>query len=556
LSFEVRYTDLAARIGKLYTPHGVLETPAFVPVVHPVRQAISSQFLKRLGFDIVITNAYTTLRHYGDEARKRGIHNIINYDGIVMTDSGGYQVLEYGSIDVQPSIMAQFEKDIRSDIPVPLDKPTGYGLKYEKAKDYVEETLKNAKETLDVISESKRSSGGEDEILNDNGGGGGEGGVGVGGDAIWVGPVQGAEHSDLIQYSATALDKMGYKLFALGSPVEIMEAYEFSTLAQMIANTKRAIPTKPIHLFGAGHPLTIPLAVALGCDMFDSASYMLYAKDNRYMHANGTVRLKELSYLPCQCPICTTHTVKELLEMKRDRRTIEIAKHNLYILKTEVDTVKQAIMDGRLWEYVIQKARAHPKLMEAMEFFKNFELLEEGTPLFKQKAIFFYDSMDQYRPEARRFRKIVSEFRSSKNKRKLILYPESYLHPFYATQDFLQIVKKFPNAQICTYNPFLGIIPAEISDIFPAAHNVVSKSTIIHHQAQDYPSFIESLNGFLSVNRFEDITIVADHFMHQIVDDEGDVKKKKNKKNNNSNLIIKKLNSKVFDYEQDIISKL
>jgi len=538
LSFEVRHTDLAARIGKLHTPHGILETPAFVPVVHPVKQTISPQFLKRLGFDIVITNAYTTLRHYGDEARKRGIHNIIDYDGIVMTDSGGYQVLEYGSIEVQPSIIAQFEKDIGSDIPVPLDKPTGYGLKYEKAKGYVEETLKNAKETLDIISEGKGRSG--------------EGGGEVfGEDAIWVGPIQGAEHSDLIKYSATALDKMGFKLFALGSPVEIMEAYEFSTLAQMIANTKCVIPTKPIHLFGAGHPLTIPLAVALGCDMFDSASYMLYARDNRYMHANGTVRLKELSYLPCQCPICTTHTVKELHEMNRDKRTIEIAKHNLHILKTEVDTVKQAIIDGRLWEYVMQKARAHPKLMEAMEFFKNFELLGEGTPLFKKKAIFLYDSLDQYRPEARRFRKIVSEFRSSKSKKKLILYPESQTHPFYTTQDFFQIVKKFPNAQICTYNPFLGIIPAEISDIFPAAHNVVSKSATIHHQAQDYPSFIESLNGFLSVNRFEDITIVADHFMHQIVDDEGDEDKKKN-----NNLIIKKLNSKVFHYDQDIISRL
>jgi 7-cyano-7-deazaguanine tRNA-ribosyltransferase len=539
LSFEVRHTDLAARIGKLHTPHGILETPAFVPVVHPVKQTVSPQFLKKLGFDIVITNAYTTLRHYGDEARKRGIHNIIDYDGIVMTDSGGYQVLEYGSIEVQPSIIAQFEKDIGSDIPVPLDKPTGYGLKYEKAKGYVEETLKNAKETLDIISEGKGRSG--------------EGGGEVfGEDAIWVGPIQGAEHSDLIKYSATALDKMGFKLFALGSPVEIMEAYEFSTLAQMIANTKCVIPTKPIHLFGAGHPLTIPLAVALGCDMFDSASYMLYARDNRYMHANGTVRLKELSYLPCQCPICTTHTVKELHEMNRDKRTIEIAKHNLHILKTEVDTVKQAIIDGRLWEYVMQKARAHPKLMEAMEFFKNFELLEEGTPLFKKKAIFLYDSLDQYRPEARRFRKIVSEFRSSKSKKKLILYPESQIHPFYTTQDFFQIVKKFPNAQICTYNPFLGIIPAEISDIFPAAHNVVSKSTTIHHQAQDYPSFIESLNGFLSVNRFEDITIVADHFMHQIVDDEGDEDKKKK----NNSLIIKKLNSKVFHYDQDIISKL
>ena len=105
------------------------------------------------------------------------------------------------------------------------------------------------------------------------------------------------EHLDLVRYSACELDKMGFNLMALGSPVEIMEAYEFSLLVQMIVATKSIVPTKPMHLFGAGHPLTIPLVVALGCDMFDSASYMLYAKDNRYMHANGTARLEDLKYL-------------------------------------------------------------------------------------------------------------------------------------------------------------------------------------------------------------------------------------------------------------------
>jgi 7-cyano-7-deazaguanine tRNA-ribosyltransferase len=250
--FEVGHSDLAARIGRLHTLHGVVETPAFVPVVHPVRQTVSTQFLKKMGFDLVITNAYITLRHYGDEARSRGIHDIINYDGAVMTDSGGYQVLEYGSVKVEPAMMAQFENDIKSDIPIPLDRPTGYGLRYEKAKEYVAITLKNALESLQVIDNT---------------------------DAIWVAPVQGAEHLDLVEYSARELDTMGFEMMALGSPVELMEAYEFATLARMIISAKRIIPAKPIHLFGAGHPLTIPLAIALGCDTIDSASYKLYAKD-------------------------------------------------------------------------------------------------------------------------------------------------------------------------------------------------------------------------------------------------------------------------------------
>ncbi|HEY7506901.1 MAG TPA: tRNA guanosine(15) transglycosylase TgtA, partial [Nitrososphaera sp.] len=346
--FEVRYSDLAGRIGRLETPHGTIETPAFVPVVHPVRQSVSTRFLKEMDFGIVITNAYITLRHYGDEARRRGIHDIIGFDGAVMTDSGGYQVLEYGSVEVEPGVMAQFEKDIKSDIPIPLDKPTGYGLEYERAKEYVETTLRNSEETLRLVGDT---------------------------DAIWVGPVQGAEHTDLVEHSARQLDRMGFQLMALGSPVELMEAYEFAALAKMIAAAKRIIPAKPIHLFGAGHPLTIPLAVALGCDMFDSASYMLYAKDGRYMTPSGTVRLDELTYLPCQCPVCSTHTAAELRGTEKDDRVIEIAKHNLHVLKAEVDAVKQAIVDGRLWEYVMQKARAHPKLMEAARLFAGLDQL-------------------------------------------------------------------------------------------------------------------------------------------------------------------------------------
>ena len=482
--FEVWHSDLAARIGRLQTLHGVVETPAFVPVVHPVRQTVSTQFLKKMGFDLVITNAYITLRHYGDEARRRGIHDIINYDGAVMTDSGGYQVLEYGSVEVEPAMMAQFENDIKSDIPIPLDRPTGYGLEYEKAKEYVAITLKNALESLRVID-------------NNTG-------------AIWVAPVQGAEHFDLVEYSARELDTMGFEMMALGSPVELMEAYEFAMLARMIVSAKRVIPAKPIHLFGAGHPLTIPLAIALGCDTFDSASYMLYAKDNRYMTPNGTVRLDELAYLSCQCPVCSSHTVQELHKMEIDKRTIEIAKHNLHILKAEVEAVKQAIMDGRLWEYVMQKARAHPKLMEAAQIFKDVEMLEEGTPLFKEKAIFFYDPIDQHRPEAKRFRKTVATFQSSK-KKKLILCPEDEIHPFYSTTSYKDIVKKFPDAQVCSYSPFLGIIPAEISDVFPASHNLATRSG---HRLEDYPTFIESLKSF--AGKFEKIVVIApDDFMKQ-----------------------------------------
>lgn len=493
--FEVRHSDLAARIGRIETPHGTFETPAFVPVVHPVKQTVSTAFLKKLGFECVITNAYITLRHYGDEARSRGIHDIIGYDGSVMTDSGGYQVLEYGSVEVDPETMALFERDIRSDIPIPLDKPTGYGLDHSKASEYVETTLANCRTTLDAVS--PRSEGRDG--------------------AIWIGPVQGAEHSDLVERSAKALDQMGFSFLALGSPVEVMEAYEFAVLARMIATAKMSLSRgKPIHLFGAGHPLTISLAVALGCDTFDSASYMLYAKEGRYMLPNGTARIDDLSYLPCPCPVCNSYKAAELRGLPKDERTVEIAKHNLSVLKAEVDAVKQAIIDGRLWEYCMVKARAHPKLMEAVRLFQDFEFLAEGTALFKDKAVFLYEPIDQHRPEVRRFREAVARC-AARGKKKLVLCPEGELHPFYSARIYAQLRRAYPDGQICSYSPFLGIIPAEISDVYPAAHNVAARS---QYSASDFPTFADSLARYLDSNGFEEIVIAAerDDFLKQSID--------------------------------------
>ncbi len=107
--FEIKKSDLAGRIGILHSNHGKIETPAYVPVIHPVRQLIPTKKIKEIGFDLVITNAYITMKKFGQDAVKRGIHNIIDFDGAVMTDSGGYQVLEYGDVDVAPADMAEFE---------------------------------------------------------------------------------------------------------------------------------------------------------------------------------------------------------------------------------------------------------------------------------------------------------------------------------------------------------------------------------------------------------------------------------------------------------------
>ncbi len=182
--FEIIKSDLAGRIGILHTNHGKIETPAYVPVVHPVRQSIATSKIREMGFELVITNAFITRNYYGQEAEKRGIHDIIKFDGAIMTDSGGYQVLEYGDVDVSPFEIADFETKIGCDIAIPLDKPTGFGLQKKKARSFVEQTLKAAKKTIE-----QKSNNGQ----------------------IWVGPIQGSEHFELVKNLRCHLLDMGLR---------------------------------------------------------------------------------------------------------------------------------------------------------------------------------------------------------------------------------------------------------------------------------------------------------------------------------------------------------
>ena len=476
--FEILKTDLAARIGVIHTNHGKIETPAYVPVIHPVKQTIPCKKIKEIGFDLVITNAYITKKNFEEKAISKGIHEIIDYDKAVMTDSGGYQVLEYGDVDVLPPDMANFERKILTDFAIPLDKPTGYGLPKKKAEAFVNHTLQVSKETL-CDSE-------------DNG-------------QIWIGPIQGGEHFDLVKKSTKSLVDMGFKMLALGSPVEFMESYEYKLLAQMIVSAKKMMPHSiPLHLFGAGHPLTIPFAVALGCDTFDSASYMLYAKQDRYITEDGTRRLSEISVFPCNCEICTKFTPDELRQLPVSEKINQLAIHNLYSIKLEVDKVRQAIYEGRLWEYVVKKARAHPKLYEMKQVLvDNSEDLSISTPRFKEKAIFLFDNDDQFRPEVQQFHKLVRKFKSKK--KSLILVKEPHIKPGYLSHEFRALKKQFKKideCQVCFYNPQMGLIPNEICDIFPAAHHETSR---ISFNSKEFSEFEKTWLKFFEKNKFSEI---------------------------------------------------
>ena len=231
---------------------------------------------------------------------------------------------------------------------------------------------------------------------------------------------------------------------------------------------------------------------------------MLYAKQQRYITDDGTKYLKDIKTFPCNCEICSKYTPEEIQQLESSDKINQLAIHNLHAIKLEVDKVRQAIHEGRLWEYVMKKARAHPKLFEMINVMtSNEQFLETSTPKFKEKAIFLFDKYDQYRPEVRSYHKIVQQFKS--NKKKIVITKESSTKPGYLSREYHSIKKRFKESdsvQICQYNPHLGLIPIEISDIFPAAHHETSR---IEFEPKEFPLFGITIEQFFKNNKFSEV---------------------------------------------------
>jgi 7-cyano-7-deazaguanine tRNA-ribosyltransferase len=445
-TFEVRESDLMGRIGRLRVGGKALDTPCLLPVIHPVNQLVTTQELELMGFKGLMTNSYIILSRRRDEALKEGIHRMLQYEGVFMTDSGGYQVLEYGDIEVGYRRVASFQESIGSELSVTLDKPTGFSASEKYARSSMEYSLKNAIATINEYGQGKTA---------------------------WVGPIQGGLFPLLLSKSASSLVKAGFEFLALGSPVEVMKNYKFLELLSMVATTRRAIPySVPLHLFGAGHPLTMALAVALGCDTFDSASYMLFAKDGRFMTDRGVSRLEAMKFLPCSCPICAKTTVAGLLELDLTNRTRSLALHNLYVLRKEVEVCREAIAEGRLWDLVQEKAIVHPRLFDAFKrLSKATDLLLDGTPLLKDKGLFVRDRHDFARPELARASNRLKQSVMRRSNSAVLVISEV---PLPLSKVRLPDHKLPSECDFYGLHPTLGPYPAELEFVYPFTQTVAS----------------------------------------------------------------------------------
>jgi 7-cyano-7-deazaguanine tRNA-ribosyltransferase len=448
MKFEIRDRDAAGRICKFTTKHGVVTTPNLMPVINPNKMSITPKEMKKLfGTEIVITNSYIINKdeELREKALKNGVHRLIDFDGPVMTDSGTFQSYIYGEINVDPIEIVKFQRDIGSDIGTILDIFGTPDQTKKEAEQGMKETIKRAKKSIPVKN-----------------------------DMLLACTVQGSIYPDLRETCAKELSRLDADFFPIGGVVPLMENQRYTDLVRCILSAKRGLdPSKPVHLFGAGHPLVFPLAVALGCDFFDSSAYAKYADDGRMILPEGTEKLENLEELPCCCPVCTKFTASELKKMEKNEVALQLAKHNLYVSFTEIKKIRSAIVEGNLWELVERRAGSNPYLLDALRELRkkeNKEWLERFEPTSKNKALFYTGNHTIHRPLIHRCHKrLLNRYEPSFDN--IVVFPEGK-KPYsrYYSEKIKKILGK-RNVSLLV-NSYLGPVPIELDEMYPFAQSV------------------------------------------------------------------------------------
>jgi 7-cyano-7-deazaguanine tRNA-ribosyltransferase len=448
--FELKERDGLARICELTTKHGKVTTPVLLPVINPNQITISPKDMKtRLGVQMLITNSYIIRGspELKEKAEIKGVHELLGFDGPIMTDSGTFQDHVYGDVRVDYQDIVKFQASIGSDIGTILDVFSEPDFTKAQTVEAVDETIRRARGSV----EHK-------------------------GSMLLAGTVQGGIYPDLRERCAKELSRLEFDVHPIGGVVPLLESYRYSDIAEVVIASKRGLnPSRPVHLFGAGHPMVFPLAALLGCDMFDSASYAKYAREERMMYSTGTRFLRDLHDLACHCPACSKTSIQELKKMDRSDRTRTLAEHNLHVCLREINAVKNAIHEQSIWELVEMRARAHPALLEALKVLKRHkDYLERFEPASRRGA-FFYCGPESYdRPTVSRYQERFFE-RYRKPKTKVLVGFEESAKPYSRVHhnEIGKVVKKVDASFIVA--SFFGPVPIELDEYYPIAQSVIPK---------------------------------------------------------------------------------
>jgi 7-cyano-7-deazaguanine tRNA-ribosyltransferase len=485
--FELKDRDGLARMGVLTTSHGNIETPTLLPVINPNQITISpAEMKKEIGIQALITNSYIIKKSekLRELALEKGLHHLVGFDGPIMTDSGTFQSHMYGDVKLDPLEIIEFQKAIGSDIGTVLDLFSEPEDSREKAETDLAETIARTR----ISAENK-------------------------GRMMLAGPIQGGRFPDLRGHAAREMSKLDCDVHPIGGVVPMMEKQMYFTLADAVLSAKRHLdPSKPVHLFGAGHPMLFSLAALMGCDMFDSSAYAKFARDGRMMFSDGTRFLDELRELPCHCRVCSTHTAEELRQSPAREKLL--ALHNLHVSFSEIRVVKQAIHEGRLWELAETRCRAHPTLLDALKCLnKHTELLEKHEPLSRSLA-FLYTSQESYhRPVATRLRKRIMDRYEPPASQVEIMFPEA-ARPYSRTfAEPIKMALERTEAHFWADSLFCPV-PLELDEMYPISQSVIpdiiekdvlSEKQVVMSQFKDAGLFASELRKWTGMETLDEL---------------------------------------------------
>ena len=291
IKYELIKTDKKARLGKIQTNHGTFDTPMFMPVGTLANvKTLTPEQVKETNAGIILSNTYHLWLRPGEDVVKNagGLHKFMNYDGPILTDSGGFQVFSLAKnkkkditeegvhfkshIDGKPLLLTpelsiEIQNKLDSDIAMSFDECIPYPSDYNYTKKSTERTLRWAKRGLDVHKNENQS---------------------------LFGIVQGGEYEDLRKYSAEETVKMNFDGYSIGG-TSVGEGKE--TMYKMIDYAIKYLPEyKPRYLMGVGDPIDILEGIERGIDMFDCVLPTRLARHGNAFTRTGKINIKNAKY--------------------------------------------------------------------------------------------------------------------------------------------------------------------------------------------------------------------------------------------------------------------
>ena len=368
---EILHVDkqTGARYGILHTPHGDVETPMFMPVgTNATVKCLSPEQVKACGSGVVLANTYHLHHRPGEEIVKKagGLHTFMNYDGPILTDSGGFQVFSLASrrkiseegVEFHneingdrefftPGKAIQIQEALGADIIMSFDECIPYPAKKEYVAKSTERTLRWAKRGLDAHTRA---------------------------DQALFGIVQGGAYKDLREHAAQELAKMDFPGYSIGG-TSIGEPKE--VCFQMIEDAIRYLPFgKPRYLMGVGSIDYILEGISLGVDMFDCVLPTRLARHGALMTSHGRINIQRAEFKEdfssldeeCDCYTCTHYSKAYLHHLHKAGE--EFGKtlnsiHNIRFLIHLAEQARIAIKGDRFADF---KAEVYAKFGDKRGF--------------------------------------------------------------------------------------------------------------------------------------------------------------------------------------------